>query len=92
MSKITIDTSRKWVNLKGMKRHEVISHITDDMGNDVVTPLRLDQEYDALCAVAEAADEDHRAHCLLLTNNCPICKALAELDLVRKSQRKFERN
>ena len=82
----------KWVNLKIMKTDEVISHITDDMGNDVVTPLQLDAEYDVLCAVAEAADEDHRAHCLLLTNNCPLCKALAELDFVRKGQRKLDRN
>ena len=82
----------KWVNFKSMKTDEVISHITDDMGNDVVTPLQLDAEYDVLCAVAEAADEDHRAHCLLLTNNCPLCKALAELDFVRKGQRKLDRN
>lgn len=70
-----------------MKTDEAITHITDDMGNDVVTPLRLDQEYDALCAVAEAADQDHRANCRLLTKNCPICKALAELDVVRQFQR-----
>jgi hypothetical protein len=82
----------KWVNFKSMKTDEVISHITDDMGNDVVTPLQLDAEYDVLCAVAEAADEDHRAHCLLLTNNCPLCKALAELDFVRRGQRKLDRN
>ncbi len=75
-----------------MRTNEVISHITDDMGNDVVTPLQLDEEYDALRAVAEAADEEHRAHCLLLTNNCPLCKALAELDFVRKCQRKLDRN
>jgi hypothetical protein len=36
--------------------------------------------------VAEAADEEHRAHCLLLTSNCPLCKALAELDKVRQGQ------
>jgi len=69
-----------------MKTDEAIRHITDDMGNDVVTPSQFNQEFDALCAVAEAADEEHRAHCLLLTINCPICKALAELDLVRQSQ------
>ena len=75
-----------------MKREEVISHITDDMGNDVVTPLHLDEEYDALCAVAEAAEEGHRAHCLLLTKNCPLCKALAELDFVRQGHRAHNRN
>jgi hypothetical protein len=69
-----------------MKTDEVITHITDDMGNDVVTPFQLDKEYDALCAVAEAAEQDHRAHCLLLTIDCPICKALAELDMVRRQQ------
>ena len=69
-----------------MKTDTTILHITDDMGNDVVTPSQFNQEFDALCAVAEAADEEHRAHCLLLTINCPICKALAELDLVRQSQ------
>jgi len=68
------------------------THITDDMGNDVVAPSQLDAEYDALSAVADAADEQHRAHCLLLTVNCPICKALAELDLVRKEQRQLQRN
>jgi hypothetical protein len=69
-----------------MKTEEHIAHITDDLGNDVVTPAWLDEEYDALCAVAEAADENHRVHCLLLTTNCPICQALAELDLVRQRQ------
>ena len=63
-------------------------HITDDLGNDVVTPSALDEEYAALCAVADAADQEHRAHCLLLTTNCPICKALAELDGIR--QREFQ--
>ena len=67
-----------------MKTNEVITHITDDLGNDVVTPRELDDEYGALCAVAEAADESHRAHCLLLTTNCPICKALAALDIVHQ--------
>ena len=75
-----------------MKTDEVITHITDDMGNDVVTPLQLDGEFDALCAVAAAADEAHRAHCLLLTNSCPLCKALAELDMIRLARRKFDRN
>ena len=75
-----------------MKTDEALRHITDDMGNDVVTPSRLDNEYDALCAVAEAADQDHRAHCLLLTINCPICKALAELDMVRSQQCQAYRN
>jgi len=63
------------------------THITDDLGNDVVTPSQLDVEYDALCAVADAAEEQHRAHCLLLTVNCPLCKALAALDSVREQQR-----
>jgi len=75
-----------------MKIAQGRTHITDDLGNDVVTPTQLDAEYDALCAVAEAADDDHRAHCLLLTPNCPICKALAELDAIRQSQRPAERN
>lgn len=75
-----------------MKIAQGRTHITDDLGNDVVTPTQLDAEYDALCAVAEAADEQHRAHCLLLTMNCPICKALAGLDVVRQSQRQNQRN
>lgn len=75
-----------------MKTVQGKTHITDDMGNDVVTPSQFDAEYDALCAVAEAAEEAHRGHCLLLTTNCPICKALAELDLVRERQRKVRRN
>ena len=61
-------------------------HITDDLGNDVVTPSRMDEEYDALCALADAADLEHRAHCLLLTSNCPICNALAVLDEVRRKE------
>ena len=68
------------------------THITDDMGNDVVTASQMDAEYDALCAVAEAADEEHRTHCLLLTQNCPICRALDELDQVRQSHRQSQRN
>ena len=75
-----------------MRTDEIITHITDDLGNNVVTPLHLDEEFDALCVVAEAAEADHRAHCLLLTNNCPLCRALAELDIVRQGQRKLERN
>ena len=68
-----------------MKTDERLIHITDDMGNDVVNPL-MDKEYEALCAVADAAEEGHRAHCLLLTSNCPLCQALAELDKVRQHQ------
>jgi hypothetical protein len=75
-----------------MKTDEAITHITDDMGNDVVTPFQLDKEYDALCAVAEAADQGHRANCRLLTINCPICKALADLDIVRQEQCQVCRN
>ena len=75
-----------------MKIAQGRTHITDDLGNDVVTPTQLDTEYDALAAAAEAADAAHRAHCLLLTTNCPICKALAELDVVRQSQRQNQRN
>ncbi|HUC86638.1 MAG TPA: hypothetical protein VL970_15685 [Candidatus Acidoferrales bacterium] len=67
-------------------------HITDDMGNDVVTSSQFDAEFAALSAVAEAAEEEHRAHCLLLTNNCPLCRALAELDEVRNEQRQAHRN
>ncbi|HEX9046581.1 MAG TPA: hypothetical protein VF988_06095, partial [Verrucomicrobiae bacterium] len=59
-----------------------LTHITDDLGNDVVNPCR-DREFDALCAVADAAEQDHREHCLLLTSNCRLCQALAELDRVR---------
>jgi kynurenine formamidase len=80
------------VYAEGMKITQGRTHITDDMGNDVVAPSQLDAEYDALCAVADAADEEHRMHCLLLTANCPICKALAELDEVRQQQRQVQRN
>jgi hypothetical protein len=69
-----------------MNTDEIITHITDDMGNDLLKPIQLDHEYEALCAVADAAEEAHRAHCLLLTSNCPICKALAELDAIRLAQ------
>jgi len=62
------------------------THITDDMGNDIVTASQMDAEYDALCAVAEAADAEHRTHCLLLTQNCPLCLALDQLDQVRQSE------
>lgn len=75
-----------------MKTQEAIIHITDDMGNDVVTPFQLDKEYEALCAVAEAADEVHRPNCRLLTINCPICKALADLDEVRRHQIQVHNN
>jgi hypothetical protein len=68
------------------------THITDDMGNDVVTASQADEEYAALCAVAEAAEQEHRAHCLLLTNGCPLCQALAELDEVRQGQYQPHRN
>ena len=81
-----------WFRVGVMKRNEFITHITDDMGNDVVEPLELGPEFAALCAVADAADEEHRAHCLRLTSNCPICKALAELDQVRQGQLKLTRN
>ena len=73
-----------------MKTEQMIAHITDDMGNDIVTPVKLDREFEALCAVAEAADEYHRTNCRLLTTNCPLCSALAELDAVR--HRRFDRN
>lgn len=69
-----------------MKIEQGRTHITDDQGNDVIAPSEMDQEYAALCAVADAADEEHRAHCLLLTANCPICKALSELDVIRQRQ------
>jgi len=75
-----------------MKIAQGRTHITDDQGNDVVTPTPLDTEYDALCAVAEAAEDEHRAHCLLLTPNCPICKALAALDVIRQSLGQNQRN
>ena len=70
-----------------MKRNECITHITDDMGNDVVEPLELGPEFAALCAVAKAAEELH-AHCDLLPAKCGICKALAELEQVRQRQSK----
>jgi hypothetical protein len=76
----------------GMKTVQGRIHITDDMGNDVVTPSQGDEEYAALVAVAEAAEGEHRAHCLQLTSNCPICQALASLDAVRKAQRQARRN
>jgi hypothetical protein len=56
------------------------------MGNDVVPSSRIEDEYAALCAVAEAADEEHRTHCLLLTSTCPLCHALAALDEIRQAQ------
>jgi len=68
-----------------MKTEHAIRHVTDDLGNDVVTPAVLGDEYTALCAVASAADAEHRTHCLLLTANCPICRALAALDMVRQN-------
>lgn len=75
-----------------MKTAEGRTHVTDDTGNDIIVPTQYDTEYDALCAVADAADDEHRAHCLQLTVNCPICKALANLDLVRKQQLQARRN
>lgn len=78
--------------MAGMKTAIGRTHVTDDMGNDVVTPSQFDVEYAALNAVAEAAEAEHRAHCLLLTNNCPICHALAELDEVRSEQRQGHQN
>jgi hypothetical protein len=75
-----------------MKRANLQTHITDDQGNDVVAPSLLDNEYEALNAVAKAADEEHRAHCLLLTSNCPICRALAALDSVRGQKSKVGHN
>ena len=74
-----------------MKRNECITHITDDMGNDVVEPLELDPEYAALCAVAKAAEE-HHAHCDLLPAKCGICKTLAELERVRQCQPRYSRH
>jgi hypothetical protein len=68
------------------------THITDDMGNDVVTVSPSDTEYSALLAVAEAAEQEHRAHCLLLTETCPLCQALAELDEIRQEQVQPHRN
>jgi hypothetical protein len=67
-------------------------HITDDLGNDVVAPSLMDEEYDALCAVAAAAEQEHRAHCLLLTSNCPICRALDTLDEARRKEFQAEHN
>jgi hypothetical protein len=68
------------------------THITDDMGNDVVPASWQNREYAALCAVANAADDEHRSHCLLLTTNCPICKALAQLDLIRNELAQVKHN
>ena len=78
---------RVWV----MKRKVEITHITDDLGNDVVEPLELDAEFAALCAVANAAEEHHK-HCDLLPAKCPICRALAELEMIRQGQPKFRRH
>lgn len=78
--------------LWGMNTMHGRIHITDDMGNDVVAASQMDAEYDALCAVADAADEEHRTHCLLLTQNCPLCRALAELDQVRQSPHQSRQN
>ena len=74
-----------------MNRKVEITHITDDMGNDVVEPLELDAEFTALCAVAKAAEEHHK-RCNLLPAKCPICRALAELELIRQRQPKFRRH
>ena len=74
-----------------MRINTPISHITDDLGNDVVTPVLLDEEFTALCAVAKAAEEHHK-HCDLLPAKCPICTALAELDLVRQGQPMLRRH
>ena len=68
------------------------THHPDDMGNDVIAPSQMDAEYDTLCAVADAAEDQHRAHCLLLTVNCPICKALAALDKIRQERRSLRHN
>lgn len=68
-----------------MNRNVEITHITDDMGNE------LDAEFAALCAVAKAAGEHHR-HCDRLPANCPIGKALAELERIRQRQPKFRRH
>ena len=43
------------------------------------TPLAA-KKHAALCADVESAYQSHREHCLLLTVNCPICQALADLD------------
>lgn len=68
------------------------THITDDMGNDVIPSSPQDDEYAALCAVAEAAEQQHRAHCLLPTPNCPLCSALAALDSVEQRLCAAQRN
>ncbi len=87
-----VDTSREGARLGIMRTEGIINHITDDLGNDVVTRGEADPEYAALCAVADAAEEGHRAHCLLLTSNCAICQALAELDIVRQNQHRLAHN
>jgi len=74
-----------------MNRNAEIAHITDDLGNDVVEPLEFDAEFTALWAVAKAAEEHHK-HCDLLPANCRICRALAELELIRQRQPKFRRH
>lgn len=67
-------------------------HVTDDLGNDVVPTSQDDREFQALCAVAEAAESEHRAHCLLLTANCPLCKALDALDIIQRQKYQAEHN
>jgi hypothetical protein len=81
---MNIDTFWNMRYAGDMKAETAVRHITDDLGNDVLTPAGLDEEFEALSAVADAADAEHRTHCLLLTANCPICRALAVLDMVRQ--------
>ena len=78
--------------LLGMKSVIGRTHITDDMGNDVVTRSPEDEEFAALCAVADAAEAEHRSHCLMLTSNCALCQALAELDEARQQQHQLHHN
>lgn len=61
-------------------------HVTDDLGNDVVPPSQDDREFQALCAVAEAAESEHREHCRLPTANCPLCQALDALDKILRQK------
>lgn len=68
------------------------THITADTGNHAAASSPSDNEYAALCAVAEAADNEHRTHCLLLTTTCPLCHALAALDEIRQAQQQSRSN
>ena len=74
-----------------MKTAIVPTGITTNLYPTPSTPL-AEQKHAALCADVESAYQKHRDHCLLLTVNCPICKALADLDAMLHRQYHTYRN